>query len=126
MDTEFTDVIFKPQVDPITCRHNYHLRPFDHYKVLKSNVDVLNLIQLGLTLYDKNGNHLGESHHFIWQFNFNDFKWTRSPKPFTLPHNTPDRTQPFKPNYHHQHSQPSDTNPHSFPLPKSASLVERP
>ncbi|CAK9184688.1 unnamed protein product [Ilex paraguariensis] len=79
MDTEFPGVIFKPQVDPTTRRHNYHLRPADHYKVLKSNVDALNLIQLGLTLSDENGNLPGGSQRFIWQFNFKDFDVDRDP-----------------------------------------------
>lgn len=73
MDTEFPGVVYK-SVDP--SKPYTHRRPSDHYKLLKSNVDVLNLIQLGLTLTDASGNLPcdGETHRrFIWQFNFNDF-----------------------------------------------------
>ncbi|PIN25214.1 mRNA deadenylase subunit [Handroanthus impetiginosus] len=73
MDTEFPGVIFKAQQSV-----NHRPRrssPSDHYKILKSNVDVLNLIQLGLTLSDASGDlpDLGSGERFIWQFNFSDF-----------------------------------------------------
>ncbi|KAD1852815.1 hypothetical protein E3N88_42203 [Mikania micrantha] len=74
MDTEFPGVVYRVSTDP--SKPYAHRRPADHYKLLKSNVDVLNLIQLGLTLTDASGNlpFDGETRRsFIWQFNFCDF-----------------------------------------------------
>ncbi|XP_010535711.1 PREDICTED: probable CCR4-associated factor 1 homolog 11 [Tarenaya hassleriana] len=77
MDTEFPGVIFK--ADPAVLRRNN--RPSDLYKLLKSNVDELCLIQVGLTLSDSDGNlpDLGTRgrNRFIWEFNFRDFDVTR-------------------------------------------------
>ncbi|KAK1408687.1 hypothetical protein QVD17_40674 [Tagetes erecta] len=72
MDTEFPGVVY---------RHSSHLhrRPSENYALLKSNVDVLNIIQIGLTFSDEFGNLPelqdadGINKRFIWQFNFNDF-----------------------------------------------------
>ncbi|KAJ0692776.1 putative poly(A)-specific ribonuclease [Helianthus annuus] len=50
MDTEFPGVVYR--------RSHKHRRPSDHYQLLKSNVDVLNLIQLGLTLSDSSGSSI--------------------------------------------------------------------
>ncbi|MFS8028446.1 putative poly(A)-specific ribonuclease [Helianthus anomalus] len=75
MDTEFPGVVY-----PRSSSSYKHRRPSDHYQLLKSNVDVLNLIQLGLTLSDSSGNlpfiH-GSHQRYIWQFNFSDFDVTR-------------------------------------------------
>ncbi|CAI9768584.1 unnamed protein product [Fraxinus pennsylvanica] len=79
MDTEFPGVIFKPN-PANNFRHGLRRpSPSDHYQTLKSNVDVLNLIQLGLTLTDADGNlpDLGSDQRFIWQFNFSDFDLSR-------------------------------------------------
>ncbi|KAF3439451.1 hypothetical protein FNV43_RR17729 [Rhamnella rubrinervis] len=78
MDTEFPGLVFRPPVDP-TRPYSRHLRPSDHYRVLKSNVDELNLIQVGLTLADSDGNlpDLGTGKRFIWEFNFSDFDVAR-------------------------------------------------
>ncbi|KAG4191708.1 hypothetical protein ERO13_A07G111801v2 [Gossypium hirsutum] len=80
MDTEFPGLVFRPKVDPTKTYHEQLLRPSDHYKILKSNVDALNLIQVGLTLSDSSGNLpvLGtDDSQFIWQFNFCDFDLLR-------------------------------------------------
>ncbi|MBA0679084.1 hypothetical protein Goari_010882 [Gossypium aridum] len=80
MDTEFPGIIFRPKVDP-TRPYNGQFLPADHYKVLKSNVDALNLIQVGLTLTDSSGNLPGSENgtQFIWEFNFRDFDVERDP-----------------------------------------------
>ncbi|KAK4408414.1 putative CCR4-associated protein [Sesamum angolense] len=81
MDTEFPGVIFKPEKSSTTDRRPRRPSPSDHYRLLKSNVDVLSLIQLGLTLSDASGNllDLGSGERFIWQFNFSDFDVARDP-----------------------------------------------
>lgn len=79
MDTEFPGVVFRPSsVDPTRPYYSQRGSTSDHYSLLKSNVDALNLIQLGLTLTDASGNlpHFGGS-KFIWQFNFSDFDVSR-------------------------------------------------
>lgn len=60
MDTEFPGVIAKPVTEAYTSDY--------HYKSLKVNVDLLKIIQLGLSFADENGNLCKECP--CWQFNF--------------------------------------------------------
>lgn len=81
MDTEFPGIVFRPVVARDGHAPSYsHRRTSDQYKLLKSNVDALNLIQVGLTLSDAAGN-LPEitsgGQKCIWEFNFRDFDVAR-------------------------------------------------
>ncbi|KAI7998029.1 hypothetical protein LOK49_LG10G00975 [Camellia lanceoleosa] len=69
MDTEFPGTIIFPD------KHYSCLSPSDNYFLMKSNVDSLNLIQVGLTLSDNQGNlpDLYTDSCYVWQFNFRDF-----------------------------------------------------
>ncbi|OMO68504.1 Ubiquitin-conjugating enzyme, E2 [Corchorus olitorius] len=74
MDTEFPGVVVKPA----GADGAGYPRPGDsiaHYMSLKANVDLLKLIQIGLTLSDGSGNlpDLGTHNQYIWEFNFKDF-----------------------------------------------------
>ncbi|KAK4362169.1 hypothetical protein RND71_017410 [Anisodus tanguticus] len=68
MDTEFPGVVIRP-VGNFKNSNDYH------YQTLKDNVDMLKLIQLGLTFSDENGNlpKCGTDKYCIWQFNFREF-----------------------------------------------------
>ncbi|KAJ7966249.1 Ribonuclease CAF1 [Quillaja saponaria] len=68
MDTEFPGVVLRP-VGNFKNPNDYN------YQTLKDNVDMLKLIQLGLTFSDENGNlpSCGTDKFFIWQFNFREF-----------------------------------------------------
>ncbi|KAB1218790.1 hypothetical protein CJ030_MR3G026670 [Morella rubra] len=68
MDTEFPGVVLRP-VGDFTSTNEFN------YQILKDNVDVLKLIQLGLTFSDECGNlpTCGTEQHFTWQFNFREF-----------------------------------------------------
>ncbi|CAI0415310.1 unnamed protein product [Linum tenue] len=61
MDTEFPGVVLRP-VGTFKNINDYN------YQTLKDNVDMLKLIQLGLTFSDEKG-----SLPTIWQFNFREF-----------------------------------------------------
>lgn len=68
MDTEFPGIVLRP-VGNFKNSNDYH------YQTLKDNVDMLKLIQLGLTFSDEEGNlpTCGSEKHCIWQFNFREF-----------------------------------------------------
>ncbi|GAA0146078.1 mRNA polyadenylation factor [Lithospermum erythrorhizon] len=68
MDTEFPGVVLRP-VGSFKNINDYN------YQTLKDNVDMLKLIQLGLTFSDENGNlpTCGTGKCCIWQFNFREF-----------------------------------------------------
>jgi len=60
MDTEFPGVVAKPVTETYTSDY--------HYKSLKVNVDLLKIIQLGLSFSDEKGNLCKDCP--CWQFNF--------------------------------------------------------
>ncbi|KAL2936648.1 putative CCR4-associated factor 1-like protein 6 [Bienertia sinuspersici] len=68
MDTEFPGIVLRPL-------GNFKSSSDFHYRTLKDNVDMLKLIQIGLTFSDENGNlpTCGTDKYCIWQFNFCEF-----------------------------------------------------
>ncbi|KAK9072852.1 hypothetical protein SSX86_009287 [Deinandra increscens subsp. villosa] len=68
MDTEFPGVVLRPLAQ-FKNINDYN------YVTLKDNVDMLKLIQVGLTFSDENGNlpTCGTDKPCIWQFNFREF-----------------------------------------------------
>ncbi|KAG8646991.1 probable CCR4-associated factor 1 homolog 11 isoform X2 [Manihot esculenta] len=76
MDTEFPGIVFRPAADD---PYNRYRDSKAHYLNLKANVDMLNLIQVGLTIADHDGNlpDLGTDSCYIWEFNFRDFDVSR-------------------------------------------------
>lgn len=67
MDTEFPGVVARPV-------GNYKLQSEHQYQTLRCNVDMLKIIQLGLTLTDARGNlPLIGNFYCLWQFNFREF-----------------------------------------------------
>ncbi|WOG96689.1 hypothetical protein DCAR_0416025 [Daucus carota subsp. sativus] len=68
MDTEFPGIVIRPIMTfKSSTEYNFH--------TLKANVDMLKLIQLGLTFSDDKGNlpTCGTDKGCIWQFNFREF-----------------------------------------------------
>nr|WGT80120.1 CAF1 family ribonuclease [Chimonanthus praecox] len=68
MDTEFPGTVLRP-VGNFKTTSDYN------YQTLKANVDLLKLIQIGLTFSDADGNlpTCGTDQYCIWQFNFREF-----------------------------------------------------
>lgn len=68
MDTEFPGVVHTLNSNPTPQRYT-------DYGTLKANVDILKLIQLGLTFSDEKGNlpTCGVDKYCVWQFNFREF-----------------------------------------------------
>lgn len=72
MDTEFPGMVTRPVGNfPSTSDYNY--------ASLKGNVDMLKLIQLGLTLFNESGHlpTIDGGRGIVWQFNFRDFDPSR-------------------------------------------------
>ncbi|CAA6672260.1 unnamed protein product [Spirodela intermedia] len=68
MDTEFPGIVLRP-VGSFKTNSEYN------YQTLKANVDLLKMIQLGLTFSDEHGNlpTCDDGRQCIWQFNFREF-----------------------------------------------------
>ncbi|KAK2965777.1 hypothetical protein RJ640_014120 [Escallonia rubra] len=79
MDTEFPGIVFRQTAVADDCEEHRRNSSADNYAVLKANVDLLKLIQVGLTLVDGSGNlpDLGSPNRYIWEFNFRDFDVAR-------------------------------------------------
>ncbi|XP_016690528.2 probable CCR4-associated factor 1 homolog 11 [Gossypium hirsutum] len=74
MDTEFPGTIFKPSKQVV-----FEENPVINYHYMKSNVDALQIIQLGLSLSDAQGNlpDFDSPFCYVWEFNFKDFNINR-------------------------------------------------
>ncbi|XP_018439634.1 probable CCR4-associated factor 1 homolog 7 [Raphanus sativus] len=69
MDTEFPGIVCRP-VGTFRTNTEYH------YETLRTNVNLLKMIQLGLTFSDERGNLPtcgSDDKYCIWQFNFREF-----------------------------------------------------
>ncbi|XP_044463994.1 probable CCR4-associated factor 1 homolog 6 [Mangifera indica] len=68
MDTEFPGIVLR-------VIGNFRSSSDYNYHNLKANVDLLKLIQLGLTFADEKGNlpKCGTDKYCVWQFNFREF-----------------------------------------------------
>ncbi|GMY35648.1 probable CCR4-associated factor 1 homolog 7 [Fagus crenata] len=67
MDTEFPGIVLRP-IGNFKSSSDYN------YQTLKANVDLLKLIQLGLTFSDEKGNlPYKDNKYCVWQFNFREF-----------------------------------------------------
>ncbi|MBA0833136.1 hypothetical protein Goarm_017472 [Gossypium armourianum] len=74
IDTEFPGMIFKPNKQVIGKGN-----PIINYNYMKSNVDALQIIQLGLSLSDARGNlpDFDSPFSYFWEFNFREFDINR-------------------------------------------------
>ncbi|KAJ6945435.1 hypothetical protein NC651_000473 [Populus alba x Populus x berolinensis] len=72
LDTEFPGTFFQLNRDKSSLSH---ATPYENYCLMKWNVDLLKIIQLGMTLSDSHGNlpSFGTEFHYAWQFIFRDF-----------------------------------------------------
>ncbi|MBA0649421.1 hypothetical protein Goklo_016987 [Gossypium klotzschianum] len=73
-NTEFPGTIFKPSKQVIREGN-----PIINYHYMKLNVDALQIIQLGLSLSDAQGNlpDFDSPFSYVWEFNFRDFDINR-------------------------------------------------
>ncbi|KAJ6961597.1 CCR4-associated factor 1 [Populus alba x Populus x berolinensis] len=65
LDTEFPGTIFQLNRDKSSLSH---ATPYENYCLMKWNVDLLKIIQLGMTLSDSHGNlpSFGTEFHYAW------------------------------------------------------------
>lgn len=75
IDTEFPGTVVQ------ASKPYYQLSPSETYMYMRENVNRLNLIQIGLTLSDTNGNlpDCGSNHCCVWEFNFREFDLDEDP-----------------------------------------------
>ncbi|WCJ40371.1 Polynucleotidyl transferase ribonuclease H-like superfamily protein [Euphorbia peplus] len=72
LDTEFPGTVVGSN---LPWHYISSASPEQIYSLMKQNLDVLKIVQLGLALSDRHGNlpDLGTDSCYIWQFNFRDF-----------------------------------------------------